>query len=155
MIRKYVAALLLASGALASSAAYADAAEDQATFQAIFSNWTKAFNEKRYPEVCDLFSGSLVADYQGAPKKDYASICNGFKNLFAEKSSVHHNDFRMHQIYRTADLATVRITWYLDVYKDGAHVSSVQEEGLDVFQKQEDGKWKIVNFIAYPVPPGK
>lgn len=151
MIRKNVAVLLLASGALASSAAHADATEDQATFQAIFSDWTHAFNEKRFPEVCDLFSPALVADYQGAQKKDYSSICNGFKKIFAEQGVVYHNDFRIHQVYRANDLAAVRITWYLDVRKDGSPESAVQEEGLDVFQRQEDGKWKIVNFIAYPV----
>lgn len=65
----------------------------------------------------------------------------------------YHSDFKIHQIYRSSDLAAVRITWYLHVYKNGWHVSLTREEGLDVFQKQADGKWQIVNFIAYPLMP--
>ena len=155
MVGRIVASLIVALSAASVSSARANAAEDQATFQAIFSAWTQAFNEKRFPEVCNLFSRSVVANYQGAPPKDYSGICNGFKKIFQEKDVVYRNDFKIRQIYRSNDMAAVRITWYLDVYKEGAHLSSIQEEGLDVFQKQANGRWEIVNFIAYPVSPEK
>jgi ketosteroid isomerase-like protein len=155
VVKKKFASLLIAVGAMFVSRAHANPAEDQATFQAIFSAWTQAFNEKRFPAVCDLFSKALTADYQGAPSKDYSSICSGFEKIFLEKGVAYHNDFRIHQIVRADNVAAVRITWYLDVYKEGAHFSSVQEEGLDVFRQQENGKWEIVNFIAYPVTPEK
>jgi ketosteroid isomerase-like protein len=153
MIKKWFALLIVALNAIVMSGAHADAAEDRATFQAIFRAWTEAFNEKRFPEVCDLFSKSLTADYQGAEAKDYSGICSGFDRIFQEKGVVYHNDFKIHRIVRARDLATVRITWYLNVYKEGAHFAAIQEEGLDVFQKQENGNWEIVNFIAYPVLP--
>jgi ketosteroid isomerase-like protein len=155
MIKKNLASLIIALSLACMSSAHADAAEDRETFQAIFSAWTQSFNEKRFPEVCNLFSRSLSADYQGARTKDYAGICNGFKTIFQEKDVIYHNDFKIHQIVRANDLAAVRITWYLNVYKEGAHVSAIQEEGLDVFQRQANGNWEIVNFIAYPVLPEK
>ena len=155
MIKKNFAALIIVLGAAGVSNAQASAEEDQAAFQAVFSAWTQAFNEKRFPEVCDLFSRSVIAAYQGAPAKNYTTLCNGFEKIFQQAGIVYHNDFKIHQIYRSNDQAAVRITWYLDVYKEGAHLSSIQEEGLDIFQKQESGKWEIVNFIAYPVSPEK
>jgi ketosteroid isomerase-like protein len=155
MVKRKFAGLIVALNLACMSHAQADAAEDQAAFQAIFSAWTKAFNEKRFPEVCSLFSRSLNSDYQGAPTKDYAATCNGFQKIFQQTEYVYHNDFKIHQIYRSNDQAAVRITWYLNVYKEGAHHSSIQEEGLDIFQKQKSGKWEIVHFIAYPVPPEK
>jgi hypothetical protein len=39
----------------------------------------------------------------------------------------------------------------LDVYNKGKHISSTQEEAIDIFQKQANKKWQIVNFIAYPI----
>ena len=155
MVKKNVAGLMVVMSAACMPTAHASDAEDLAAFQALFRTWTKAFNEKKFPEVCNLFSRSLIADYQGAPTKDYATICNGFERIFKQTGIAYHNDFKIHRIYRSNDQAAVRITWYLDVYKEGAHLSSIQEEGLDVFQQQESGKWEIVNFIAYPVPPEK
>lgn len=136
------------------SNSYAKTTEDQPNFQAIFSSWTDAFNQKKYPEVCDLFSPSLISNYQGAPQKNYTKTCEGFQKIFLQekqKNISYHNDFKIHQIYYSGNLAAVRITWYLDIYKNGKLSSSIQEEGLDIFEKQPNGQWKIVNFIAYPI----
>lgn len=137
MIKKALAWLIVALNVVFMSTAQANVAEDEATFQAIFRAWTQAFNEQRFPEVCKLFSRSLIADYQGAQTKNYSSMGNGFKKIFEEREVVYHNDLKLHQIYRSNDLATVRITWYLNICKEGVHLSSMQEEGLDVFQKQD------------------
>jgi ketosteroid isomerase-like protein len=132
--------------------AHAESGADRAMFQALFNAWTQAFNQKKYPEVCELFSVSIAADYQGAPKKDYTAMCEGFRRIFAEADTVYHNAFQIHEIHRSHELATVRITWYLHVTRKDMPTVSVQEEGLDVLRRQADGKWRIVNFIAYPVP---
>ncbi|QBS09120.1 hypothetical protein [Legionella israelensis] len=63
----------------------------------------------------------------------------------------YQNQFKIHEVYQSNNLAAVRITWYLSVYKKGVHQYSIQEEGLDIFQKDDNNKWKIVNYIAYPV----
>jgi ketosteroid isomerase-like protein len=143
--------LLLITTIFIFSNGYASTSEDSANFQALFNSWTRAFNQKKFPEVCLLFSKSVTADYQGSPKKNYAMMCNNFRKLFQEKDMAYHNAFKIHQVYRSKDLAAVRITWYLDIYKKGVHISSIQEEGLDVLQKQANDKWQIVNFIAFPV----
>lgn len=137
---------------LAIPGAHAEPPGDRAMFQALFEAWTQAFNQKKYPEVCELFSVSIAADYQGAATKDYAAMCEGFRRIFAEEDTVYRNAFRLHEIHRSGDLAAVRITWYLHVSRKGVPAVSVREEGLDVLRRQANGKWQIVNFIAYPVP---
>jgi ketosteroid isomerase-like protein len=135
----------------AFSPGYADASNDEVNFQKLFTEWTNAFNQKQYPKVCHLFAKSVHADYQGSSQKNYAKICEGFRKIFQEKEMTYHNDFKIHHIYRSDDLAAVRITWYLNIYKNGKHMSFIQEEGLDIFQRQTNKKWEIINFIAYPV----
>ncbi|QBR85298.1 nuclear transport factor 2 family protein [Legionella israelensis] len=120
-------------------------------FEDIFDAWTKAFNQKKYPEVCELFSKKIKADYQGVPRKNYSTICKGFQKIFQETEMTYQNQFKIHEVYQSNNLAAVRITWYLSVYKKGVHQYSIQEEGLDIFQKDDNNKWKIVNYIAYPV----
>lgn len=157
MTRTFVNLSILLVALTFFSETHAGIKDNKINFQKIFSTWTKAFNEKKFPEVCELFSKSITADYQGTPRKDYSIICNGFKKIFAEKNKYYHNAFKIHHLYHSNDLAAVRITWYLDVYEKGKHISSTREEGLDIFQKQANGDWKIIYFLAYPLleGPGK
>lgn len=136
---------------LLSQITLANTNHDEAALHTLFSSWTKTFNEKKFPQVCDLFAPSVIANYQGAPTKNHAKICQGFQTIFQEKDTLYHNDFKIHHIYQEKNLAAVRITWYLTTYKHGKKIAFTQEEGLDVLQKQANGKWQIVNFIAYPI----
>lgn len=143
--------ILLLTLFLFSGTGYANTTQDQITFNKLFSAWTLAFNQKKHHEVCQLFSKSLTSDYQGAPHKHYTKLCDDLKKILSDNELRYHNRFKIHQIYRSNDLAAVRITWYLDVYKNGKHLSTTQEEGLDILNKEANGKWQIVNFLAYPV----
>lgn len=126
------------------------AEQDKVLFTNIFKNWTDAFNHKDL-KSCNLFSKHLIANYQGAPTKNYMTICNGFKKIFNEKDKRYHYTFKLHQIYRKDNLATVRVTWYLTIYEKNKIVSKTQDEGLDIFEKDQKSTWKIIQYLAYPV----
>lgn len=125
-------------------------ADDSAIFQQIFTEWTHAFNTKNLKKSCQLFSKSLVANYQGAPEKNYQSICDSFKKTFEDKQKNWQYHFKIHYIYRENNLAAVRITWYLDIFENGKKISREIDEGLDIFKRNQKGQWQIVNYIAYP-----
>lgn len=131
------------------STAYADNAK--VDFQAIFTSWANLFNEKKFPEVCGLFSKKITADYLGTPKKNYSLICDGFKAIFQKQDARYHYRFIIKNIYHVTSLAAVRITWFLDIYDKGSKVLSTQDEGLDILEKEHDGQWRIINYMAYPV----
>ncbi|RDI44540.1 hypothetical protein [Aquicella lusitana] len=124
---------------------------DYKLFENIFTHWTAAFNQKKWPESCHLFSKSLVADYQGYPQKSYDTVCNGFKKVFQETEKDYHYRFKLRDVYRNGNLAAVRITWFLDISENNKNVSSTRDEGIDILQKQSSGEWKIVNYLGYPV----
>lgn len=138
---------------LLASNAVADKNQDHKIFEKIFSEWTYAFNHKDLNGSCNLFSKDLIASYQGVPKKTYASVCDGFKKIF--KSDLNYQyQFKLHQVYRSQDLAAVRLTWYLKISENGKLISDTQDEGLDVFKKNSQGEWKIVNYLGYPYEMG-
>jgi len=128
--------------------------DDRAMFQALYQRWTDAFNRKDLAGSCALFSPNLVADYRGVPRKNYATIKGGFEKTFARFNSNCKYSFKLHEIYRSGNLAAVRVTWYLTVTERGKPASSVttQDEGLDVLEKGRDGRWQIVNFLGYERP---
>ncbi len=123
--------------------------EDNELFYKIFNEWTVAFNKKDLKKSCELFSSKMTADYAGQPQKNYMSICEGFKKTFAESQRHYQYSFKIRHVFRSNDLAAVRITWFLLIYEKDVLISSSQDEGMDIFQKNQDGKWQIVNFISY------
>ncbi len=127
----------------------AEAAESDAQmFDRLFANWTRSFNHKEMAGSTSLFSKECIATMPDAPHKDYDAICDGFKKIFASKTDGLQYRYTIHKIFRSGDLATVRITWYSSTYKQGKFLATSTEQGLDVFKREKDG-WKIVNFIAY------
>lgn len=131
--------------------AHANSVEsNRESFDKVFYDWTNAFNQKDLELSCGLFSKKVVANYQGVPQKDYKAICNGFKKTFKEKNRDYHYRYKLHDIYTSGDLAAVRITWYLTVYETGKVISEVQDEGIDILEKNKEGSWQIVNYIAFP-----
>jgi ketosteroid isomerase-like protein len=128
--------------------------QDNAEFDKLFSDWTKAFNQKNLSAACGLFSTNLVAQYQGYPQKNYTVVCEGFKNVFRDTVKSYQYHYRLNQVYQSGNLAAARITWYLDVYEQNQRVSSSVDEGLDVLEKNAAGQWKIINYLSYPVALG-
>ena len=106
--------VLLAIGAAAH-------ASDRQELTQLFSHWTTAFNHKDLSATCALFAKNVSANYRGVPRKNYASICAGFKKIFHNSNTQYRYQFRLHQIYRAQDLAAVRITWYLQILEKGKH----------------------------------
>ncbi|MHB1948462.1 MAG: YybH family protein [Gammaproteobacteria bacterium] len=122
---------------------------DRMLFEGIFTVWTDAFNHKNLAGSCRLFAKSVTADYQGVPQKNYAAICGGFKKIFKEPHRQYRYTFKLHQVYRSGNLATVRITWYLRLDEKGKKTIVTQDEGLDVLQRNSQGEWQIVNYVGY------
>jgi len=125
-------------------------ASDRDEFTALFEHWTTAFNHKDLSATCALFAKNVSANYRGTPRKNYASICGGFKKIFHDPNKQYRYQFRLHQIYRSQNLAAVRITWYLQMLEKGKSLVHTQDEGLDVMRKNQ-GQWQIVNYVGYQV----
>jgi ketosteroid isomerase-like protein len=141
-----IMSVLLITGTLCA----AENRQDNENFKRIFSEWTNAFNRKDLIGSCELFSKDMIADYQNVPTKNYQTVCDGFKKIFKGKRDYKYQ-FKLHQVYQSDKLAAVRITWYLEIWEKDKLLSATQDEGLDIFKLEEQGTWRIVNYIGYPV----
>ncbi|MCC5015227.1 MULTISPECIES: hypothetical protein [unclassified Legionella] len=148
--KKEYVTLLVSLALLCSQVAFGAISEDRVFFKKLFTNWTTAFNNRELAKSCNLFSVHIVADYRGISRKNYTNICNGFKKIFADDTRKYHYSFKLHEIYRSEFLAAVRITWYLEIANKNGGVIHVQDEGLDILEKNSKGEWKIINYLSYP-----
>jgi uncharacterized protein (TIGR02246 family) len=152
-----VAALL---GALMVSVAacgggVALAADDPApAIRAALEQWRDDFNAGRAAHICDLFAPDLLYDFQGLPEQNFALLCARLHRVLAAKAPPrYHYDLRIKEILVSGDLAVVRLTWTSTVTDAGGRQSTDDEPGLDVFDRQPDGIWRIIRYIAYPANP--
>lgn len=130
----------------------APAENSSASIERVFNDWTIAFNQKKLPATCELFSKSLIADYQGISQRNYDNTCAHFTKVFQEKDKDYRLRFNLHNVYQSGNLAVARITWHLDIYKNSKKIVSRQDESLDVFEWR-DKRWQMVNYLSYPLAP--
>jgi steroid delta-isomerase len=132
--------------AVPASAAGDDVA---AEIRAALAQWTEDFNAGRADKVCDLFAADVRADVRGAEERDHAAICDLLVKSLNETSRRYHYVMDIKEVLVFGDVAVVRLVWTLTItLANGLTVQSV-EPGMDIFQKQSDGSWKIVRYMAY------
>jgi uncharacterized protein (TIGR02246 family) len=122
----------------------------EAAIRDALAKWTVAFNAGRTEEVCELFAPSLRYDYRGFPERNYDDICSQLKRSLTDPSRRYAYALDLKEVIVSGDLAVVRLVWRLTVsLGGGAKPTESVETGTDIFQKQPDGRWQIIRFIAY------
>jgi len=140
--------VLIAS--LASIAPWpAEAADAAVEIKSALNQWMADFNAGRADKVCGLFAPDLRADFRGQPERDYDGLCELLKGSLTDKEKTFSYGLDVKEIRVFGDVAVVRLDWTLTVKdKDGRETTSV-EPGMDIFQKQADGNWRIIRYMAY------
>ena len=113
------------------------------------TQWMSDFNAGKTDRVCDLFAPDVRADFRGYPTRDHQAVCDLLTKSLANKTRAFSYALDIKEIVVFGDMAVVRLVWTLTIKeKDGGEIKSV-EPGMDVFQRQADGSWKIVRYMAY------
>jgi ketosteroid isomerase-like protein len=123
-----------------------------ANIRAALEQWCADFNARRATHICDLFAPSLRYDFQGLPEQNYALLCDRLHRVLADHTKSFQYGLHIKEVIMSGSLAVVRLTWISTVTSDG-HSTTGEEPGLDVFQRQRDGSWKIIRYMAYPTNP--
>ena len=139
-------ALLVASGATAGARAGDDPTVDIRT---ALQAWQADFNARRPMHICDLFASDLRYDFQGLTEQNYPLLCARLHRALADHAKSFQYGLRIKEVIVSGSLAVVRLTWISTVTTSDGHSAMNDEPGLDVFQRQSDGSWKIIRYIAY------
>lgn len=144
-----LAGAVLAGVVSAASAASSDDAS-RAEIAATLTQWKADFNAGHADAVCDLFARELRADFRGQPERGYDALCQLLQRSLADTARAYKYELEIKDIFAQGDLAAVRLNWTLTVrQRDTGHEATTVEPGLDVFNRQDDGHWRIVRYLAY------
>lgn len=144
-----IAALLL----LAACASASDPKQDADAIRVALTEWPRAWNARELKPVCDLFAPDVVLSFPHSKDRDHAAMCAGFASSFARTDhTIRYDAPAIEEVLVDGDLATARLVWTARVTGDGIDGERVErEQGLDVFQRQPDGRWRIRVSHAYPL----
>jgi uncharacterized protein (TIGR02246 family) len=135
----------VALGGCAAQRPTADAAGDKASIESALRRWPKDFNAKNADGVCGLFADDVTLAYPGGEDRGRGEFCRRMQTLFddpAKRYRYEQPDIR--EVLVDGDLATVKLFWTLTVTDAAGKVLDTGvEDGLDVFVRQPDGRWKI------------
>ncbi len=145
----FAGVVLACAASFAASAASPDDAS-RAEIAAALTQWKTDFNAGNADEVCDLFARDLRADFRGQPERGYDALCELLQSSLADAARAYTYELEIKDIFAQGDLAAVRLNWILTVrQRDTGHETTTVEPGLDVFNRQDDGHWRIVRYLAY------
>jgi ketosteroid isomerase-like protein len=137
--------LMTSSGSTGARAGDDPAAEIRTALQ----QWRLDFNARRRAHICDLFAPDLRYDFHGLPEQNYALLCARLNHALTDQARSFQYGLRIKEIFVSGELAVVRLTWISTVTTPDGHSTTNDEPGMDVFERQSDGTWKIIRYIAY------
>ncbi len=129
------------------------AADPPTVIRAALEHWRDDFNARRANDICDLFAHNLRYDFQGLPEQNYTQLCTRLHHALADPTQSFHYGLRIKEVIVSGDLAVVRLTWISTLTRKDGKSEIEDEPGLDVFQRQADGKWQIIRYMSYPEAP--
>jgi uncharacterized protein (TIGR02246 family) len=141
------AGCLLGTGAI--SPVCADPASDKAINIERLHRWTTAFNAGDAGRICDLFAPDLVVTTPGELNGTRQALCRKLDALLDKPElHLHYDNPDIREIIAAGDIAVVRLFWTLTARK-GSEQDITQEAGMDIFERQPDGKWSIARFMSF------
>ena len=133
--------------------AAAQSASPEADIRAALVQWMNDFNAGRADKVCDIFAPSLRADNRSVPERDFDAQCKLLHTVLGDSARSFSYALDLKEIVAEGDMAAVRLVWTLTTrVKATGQMSLVEEQGLDVFGKGSDGRWRIIRFMTYERP---
>ena len=138
--------LIVIVGATDIAGATDDPASD---IRAALEQWRLDFNARQSAHICDLFSPTLRYDFRGLPEQNHTLLCDRLHRALADRSKTFQYDLRIREIIVSDSLAVVRLTWVSTVTSPDRKSTTTDEPGLDIFERQANGHWKIIRYLAY------
>jgi ketosteroid isomerase-like protein len=111
--------------------------------------WMADFNAGKTERVCELFATDIRADFRGYPTRDHKAVCDLLAKSLTNKTRAFSYALDIKEIVVFGDVAVVRLVWTLTIKEKGGGEFNSVEPGMDIFQLQADGSWKIVRYMAY------
>ena len=113
--------------------------------------WAAAFNARDAAGTCELFAPDLISTVAGgAFSGGRDAVCARLATLLAKPDTQFRYRADIQEIIVSGNNAVVRLIWTLCTQR-GSERQTSTEAGMDVFQRQADGTWSLIRFLAFSI----
>lgn len=128
----------------------ADEVSDREAISNRLEAWVNAFNTRNAAAACDIYARDLVAVTPESLQASREDVCARLAKLLANPKIQAQYAVSIHEILVSGNWAVVRLIWKFKLETNG-HPENSEEAGMDVFQRQPDGRWSIIRFMSFPL----
>ena len=114
-----------------------------------FQDWVEAYKKRDLAGTMAILDRKIIFSFQGAPDADYETLEKGYIKAFAgSQRSEWVPEYE--EIKASGELGFVRSVWKRNKTESGVVTTVEKNRGIDIFQRQPDGSWKIIRSLNYP-----
>jgi uncharacterized protein (TIGR02246 family) len=127
------------------------AAECEA-LRSVFEKWVAAYANRDLPGTMSIFADDVNFSFQGAPDAKKADLEKSYRDEFAHPEQSRRWIPKFEEFQCSGKLGFVRSTWRLELTgPDGKMEIKAENRSVDILRLSEDGSWKILRSLNYPV----
>lgn len=126
--------------------------DDVVAIKSELNKWMKAYNQKDLDNSVAIFSDDYVGYYAGNPDQTKKLFKEQNDEVFKNKYLKATLSMDAVEIQTSGEMAYVRIKQKWSFKPSASKNAQVAlEKGILIFQKENDGKWKITRSSIFPV----
>ncbi|MGH7051454.1 MAG: YybH family protein [Acetobacteraceae bacterium] len=134
------------------AAAQPSQADEAAAIRSAITGWADDFDALKTALICNIFAPNLHYDF-GIQPGNYDTLCKRLKAALGQSGVRYNYSPDIQQILISGSLGVASIIWTLKVTQTGKSAPTViTEPAMYVMQREPDGHWSVIRFLAFNVP---
>lgn len=128
------------------------AQESASSITNILNEWIDAFNKKDLQKSLAIYSEDFIGYYPDQPDQSFKTIKEQYQHLLTNKNLSIALAIKIDEIQMSGNLTFVRMILSATVKPAFATEANVaHDKGIQVWQKNQDGEWKLIRASTFPV----
>ena len=120
------------------------------------NNWMEGFNAGNFEKAISIYSNDFIGYYPDQPDQTLNDIKEQYKHIFSDKNLSVKISYKADEIKFMGKFAYVRMS-LTAIIKPAYAPNPIQasDKGLQVWQKDNSGSWKLIRSSSFPITKQK
>ena len=128
------------------------AQESSSSISNILNEWIDAFNKRDLQKSLSIYSEDFIGYYPAQPDQSYKTIKEQYQHLLTNNNLSIKLAVKIEEIEMSGNLAFVRMILTATIKPAFAtEATTAHDKGIQIWQKNQDGEWKLIRASTFPV----
>ena len=128
---------------------------DLQEIKSTLNNWVEGFNAGDYQKAISVYADDFIGYYPNQRDQTLSDIKEQYRHIFNNKNLTVRISLKAEEIKVAGYFAYVRMILTASIKPAYASQPAVaSDKGLQVWQKQKNGEWKLMRSSTFPITEG-